>query len=140
MSQNLTLPNGDKVTVDRVFIGADLPELRERQEGKLVIAREGRPAPPAIAMRGKDFFYLTNDLAPVSDKSHVEHLPQPFRAMAEEFIDKRASATKPLTQQRQPQSRKKAGAKKRTRTSAGNVLVIEDEETLKQATGGVTVK
>lgn len=149
MAQQLTLSNGDKIVVDRIFAGADKRPNAEIRGGQVYITDPGSPAPPRVAMRGEEFFYLTNDLAPVTKPEDVQHLPEEYKAKALKFIATKAASTKPLKplteagaarEIKRATKRAAGGKRSHKKQSARPAVVIKDETSLARASGGVTVK
>jgi hypothetical protein len=128
------------ITVDRswkdngkdaeyALMGRDKVQISSRQ-----------PAKPAICQHGNEFFY--EDGSPLTDPSHVDYLPEPFKSTALKFIADHAAGKKEPVKTHASKEEAIVETEKpkrgRPKKASKKVIEIKDEDAYVKA-GGIVV-
>lgn len=111
--------------------------------GQKVKISEGSRPRPEIFQRGTDFFY--KDGTPVTKVEDVDYLPEPYKTMAQEFVNGRADKVKanvvPVEKAREElaaPAKRGRGRPPKTEPKLPARIEIKDEASLIEA-GGIVV-
>ena len=130
------LGKGKYMTIDKSWADGGKPVRYGLVGGQMVLMNEGTRPRPDILLAGKEFFYKNG--LPVTRVEDVAYLEQPYRDMAEAFINKGENKPAPTVQTHQEAALPKRGRgrpKKVEVPTGPRKIEIKDEESLRAVAG-----
>jgi len=133
--QVLHIGQGRYLRVDHSFADAGEPARYGMVGGRTVLLNDGSRQKPEIFMCDGGFFYKNGQ--PVENVDDIEYLPQPYRKLAIEFVNKDKKPAAPVAETKEAAAAPKRGRgrPKKSAVQTKAKVVIKDENSLLEVAG-----